>query len=162
MIDETYVGASRKKRGWAWLFPLTYLVHIAEEHWGGYSAYLWRVQGIVLTPTRFLILNGIGWLLFVAGILLAQRRGFIDWMSVCLGTIVLANGLSHTLSAIWMGAYNPGLLSGLLLFIPLGAATLLGLRRNMRWRRFVIAMLVGAAIQGAVFIIPLIGSRPTL
>ena len=33
----------------SWLFPLSYLLHIAEEYWGGegYLAYLLRIRGVL-------------------------------------------------------------------------------------------------------------------
>jgi len=47
---------------WSWLFPVTYLLHLAEEYWGGegYSAYLLKLRGVQLSPTRFLVVQAIG------------------------------------------------------------------------------------------------------
>ncbi|MDQ3172961.1 MAG: hypothetical protein M3Q91_04515 [Acidobacteriota bacterium] len=41
---------------------VTYLLHIAEEYWGGegYSAYLLKLRGVQLSPTRFLVVQAIG------------------------------------------------------------------------------------------------------
>ena len=41
---------------WSWLFPLSYLIHIAEEYWGGegYPAYLLRLRGVHMSTARFL------------------------------------------------------------------------------------------------------------
>ena len=72
---------------WSWLFPVTYLIHIAEEYWGGggYSAYLLRLRGVHLSPTRFLLAQSIGVILVVVGIMLARRFNFPHMMLVILG-----------------------------------------------------------------------------
>ncbi|HET6668633.1 MAG TPA: hypothetical protein VFH15_00245, partial [Pyrinomonadaceae bacterium] len=42
---------------WSWLFPLTYIIHIGEEFYGGegYPAYLKRLRGVDMSPTKFLV-----------------------------------------------------------------------------------------------------------
>jgi hypothetical protein len=70
---------------------------------------------------------------------------------------VFINGLSHTIKTILGAAYNPGVVSGLLIFIPLGAAMLIYLKRRMRGRRYYGAMLVGAAIHGVISLLALSG-----
>lgn len=76
---------------WSWLFPITYLLHIAEEYWGGegYSAYLLRLRGVQLSPPRFLLVQAIGLALMIAGIILARRLQFPNLLSVVLGAVVL-------------------------------------------------------------------------
>ena len=96
---------------WPWLFPLTYLFHIAEEYWGGdgYSAYLSKTKGVALSSMRFLLLTGTGWILMIAGIPVAQRFGFPQLAMVILGTVFLVNGVSHTVTSAVTARYNPGL-----------------------------------------------------
>jgi hypothetical protein len=55
-----------------WLFPLTYLVHIAEEHWGGFAPWISRVAGAHLTDRELLVLNGIGLVLMTTGAVLVS------------------------------------------------------------------------------------------
>lgn len=137
---------------WPWLFPSTYLIHIAEEYWGGegYSAHLAKTRGVRLTPLRFFFLTGLGWLIMTAAIFIAARLNFPQLMLLIFGTVVLANGLSHTITGLLTAKYNPGLLTGLLLWIPLGAATLARLNGSMSWSRYLVGVAVGVGIQFSV------------
>lgn len=137
---------------WPWLFPATYLVHIAEEYRGGagFSAYSAQERGINFPPRRFLFLTGLGGLLMAGGIILAQSLKFPRLLLVMLGTVVLINGLSHLLTSILKAKYNPGLISGVLLWLPLGAVTLFSLRPSMTARRYVLAVAVGVASHAVV------------
>lgn len=159
MAEETFAGACAALR--LWLFPATYLIHVAEEYWGGggYSAYMLRTRGVELAPTRFLVLNGIGLALMVLGVVLARQLKFSGWLGVCLATLTLANGLSHTIQTLRTSEYNPGLISGLLIWIPLGAFLLLHQRGNMRSRRYWSAFAVGAGIQVCVSLLAISGGK---
>jgi hypothetical protein len=146
---------------WLALFPLTYLVHIAEEYWGGngYSTYLLKHHGVDLSPARFLTLQSLGLGLMTAGILLAIGFGFPQRMLVILGSVILVNGLVHTGRSISGSLYEPGLITSLVLWVPLGGVTLLTLSRTMPARNFLFAALTGAAISGLVEVISMRGGR---
>lgn len=146
---------------WPWLFPLAYLAHIAEEYWGGdgYSAYLSRTKGVVLTSGRFLFMTGTGCVLMVVGIPLARMLGFPQLTMVILATVFVVNGVSHTVSGAVTARYNPGLVTGMLIWIPLGIVTLIQLRERMSAARYLTAVLIGVAIQGVVSLLSLKGGR---
>lgn len=146
---------------WLWFFLFTYLLHIAEEYWGGdgYSAYLSRTKGVDLTSRRFLFMTGIGLVLIIVGIPLAYTFGFPQLMMVILGTVFLINGVSHTISGVVTARYNPGLLSGMLIWIPLGIVTLVQLRERMSVARYLTAVAVGVGIQVVVSLLSLKGGR---
>lgn len=150
MADETSTKAITSL--WLWLFPVAYLLHVAEEYWvaGGFSAYVARTRGVNLSPEKFLIMNAVGWALMIVALLLAVRLKFSQWLMVCLAAALLLNGLSHTINGVARTEYNPGLVSGLLLFIPLGVVVLARLKGKMRGRRYVGALLVGVLINGVV------------
>ena len=136
-----HLFATTSTAGWSWLFPVSYLLHIAEEYWGGegYSAYLLRLRGIQLSPARFLVIQAIGLALMTLGVILARRLKFPNLLSVILGSVILVNGLTHTALSLAYTEYVPGLITSILLWIPLGIVTLLGLRRTMRQARYWIA-----------------------
>lgn len=146
---------------WPWLFPLAYLAHIAEEYWGGdgYSAYLSRTKGVMLTSGRFLFMTGIGCVLMIAGIPVARVLGFPQLSMVILGTVFAANGVSHTISFVVKGRYNPGLVTGMLIWIPLGLVTLAQLSEKMSAARYFTAFLIGLGIQGVVSLLSLRGGK---
>jgi hypothetical protein len=146
---------------WLALFPLTYLLHIAEEYWGGngYSTYLLKNHGVDLSPARFLTLQSLGIALMIAGILLAVGLGFPQRMLVILASVILVNGLVHTGRSISGSLYEPGLITSIVLWIPLGGVTLLTLSRIMPTRSFLFAGLTGAAVSGLVEVISMRGGR---
>jgi hypothetical protein len=144
-----------------WLFLLAYLIHISEEYLGGgalQTGFNANLKGVNLTASQFLIVNGIVFLLFLLLIFLAQKFKFPDWLSVCLGTIILINAISHTVSTVTMAEYSPGLITGLLIFMPLGGLSLFGLRARMSARRYLIAIAAGIATHGVVTLITLRGN----
>jgi hypothetical protein len=146
---------------WLWLFPLTYIIHIFEEYRGGIvlSSSLSEMHGFNLTPTEFLRLTIVGLMLIVIGIIIARKFRFPQLLSVILATVISLNGLSHTISSCLSGAYNPGLISGLLIWLPLGAITLLYLRRSMRHGRYWMGVIIGLAISGVVSWLALGGGK---
>ena len=146
---------------WPWLFPFTYLIHIAEEYWGGggYSAHLSKTKGVDLTRARFLLMTAIGLVLLIVGIPLAQMFRFPQLLLVILGTVVLVNGISHGVSSLVKASYNPGLISGILIWIPLGVITLAQLRDRMSTIRFLTALAIGLAIQAVVSVLSLRGGK---
>ena len=134
---------------WSWLFPVTYLLHIAEEYWGGegYSAYLLRLRGIHLSPTTFLMVQSFGLVLIVVGIILARRLEFPNQLTVILGAVILINGLNHAMLSLAYAEYVPGLITSILLWVPLGIAILLRLRRTMSDLRYWLCVAIGIGIN---------------
>lgn len=147
---------------WPGLFPVTYVLHMFEEYWGGegYSAHLSRTRGVTFSALRFVLLTSLGFFLMVLGLILAYSFNFPETMLVILGTVILLNGLSHTVTGLINFRYNPGLISGVLLWIPLGAITLLQLTGSMRGARYLMAVGIGAGIQAFALLITFSGGKP--
>jgi Protein of unknown function with HXXEE motif len=146
---------------WLILFPLTYLLHIAEEYWGGggYSAYLMRSHFVELSPERFLVLQSLGILLMLIGLLLSIPLRFPMTMLTIIAAVVLVNGLVHSTRSLIEWSYTPGLVTAVLLWIPLGVISLLNTWSNMRIGRFAFAVLTGIAISLLVELIAMRGGR---
>lgn len=146
---------------WSWLFPLTYIIHIGEEFYGGegYSAYLKRLRGVEMSPAKFLVGQAIGLALIIVGILIARRLSFPRQLLVILGTVVLINGLSHLVTSSYYREYGPGLISGVVIWIPFGLATLIRFKNSMRSRRYWLYIVIGIAINAAVALITLKGGK---
>ncbi len=147
-----------------WLLPVIFLLHSAEEYGGGggYSAYMGRTRGLAISPVKFIVLSSIGWSLIMLGVVLARKLKFSQWLLVCLGTLQLANGVSHSVRSLSTMEYNPGLISALVVFIPFGVWTLFRLKRRMADRSYWTAALIGVTIQVSVSLIARIAaSHPT-
>ncbi|OLE55899.1 MAG: hypothetical protein AUG51_00925 [Acidobacteria bacterium 13_1_20CM_3_53_8] len=143
---------------WVWLFLAIYIVHITEEFVGGITLARGQRQmyGVNMTPRQFLFVNSIAVVLIASGMYLALIFRFPQWLLVSMATVVLINGFSHTITSARLSKYNPGVITGILIFIPLGVVTLLRLNESMSLRRFFVAVFVGI---GAHAIISLLGSK---
>jgi len=135
-------------RNWLWLFPFAYFLHVVEEFRS-----VGPLHGINVSIRNFLILSTAAWLMMTCGIVLAQRFGFPHFMGVCLGTTVFLNGLTHIINSLVYGRYDAGLISGSVIFVPLGLATLISLRNSMRRQRYILGVLVGVVIQAIALVI---------
>ncbi|MBI1765815.1 MAG: HXXEE domain-containing protein [Acidobacteria bacterium] len=140
---------------WVWLFPLTYLVHIAEEYAGGFYHWMARVVGAELSAQTFLSLNAIFWVVMTAAVTIAVWTQAADWLMVALGAVVLINGSAHTIGSLITRSYSPGLLSGLCLWAPLGVWTLRRAWRSLPRGQFSAGVLAGIALHGLVFLLAL-------
>ena len=111
---------------WLSLAALIYLVHIFEEFWGGtaFSLKLSQMRGVNLTPKQFVTVNVVFFLFLILSIFLCLRLNFPAFFLVVFGTVALINGLLHTVTSLRTTTYNPGLITGLLLFVPFGVGTL--------------------------------------
>jgi uncharacterized protein with HXXEE motif len=145
----------------SWLIPVTYLIHIAEEYWGGegYPAYIYRLRGVYLSPSRFLVAQAIGFVLVTLGIILAHQFSFPTMMLVILFTTVMGNALTHTFNALTTLSYNPGLLSSVLIWMPTGIFVLVRFRRDMSPQRYWLAIAIGVGINVTIGVITMRGGR---
>jgi hypothetical protein len=145
--NESFIG------NWAWLFPITYLVHIAEEYWGGFPVWISRFWGVESSNSNFLSWNGAAWLLMIVGVLLVLKTKSYRWLLVSFGTVVLINGTVHAIASVFTTSYSPGLISGLLLFIPLGTITLLRAKKRVTGRIFRAGVIIGVAMHAIVVLL---------
>ena len=147
---------------WSWLFPLSYLIHIAEEYWGGegYPAYILRLRGVQMSTARFLAAQSVGFILVTIGVILARRLKFLPMMLVILGTMVAGNALTHTVTALSILSYGPGLVSSIFVWGPLGIATMIRFKRLIDDpRQYWIAIAIGVAINVVIGILTMRGGR---
>lgn len=145
----------------SWLFPLTYLVHIAEEYWGGegYPAYILRVRGVHLSTTRFVLAQTLGTVLMAGGIMLARRFNFSYLMVIIMASIVLVNGLTHTMTSLSNRVYGPGVVSSAFIWIPLSIFCLVYFKKDVSRKRYLVGAAIGLGVNVLVFIITMRGAR---
>lgn len=144
---ESFIG------NWAWLFPLCYLIHIAEEYCGGFPLWIARFWGVQSSNSNFLSWNGGAWLMMSVGVLLVLKTKSYRWLLVAFGTALLINGTVHAVASVLTRSYSPGLISGLLLFIPLGAVVLFRARRRVNRRAFRAGVIIGFLMHVAVVLL---------
>ena len=161
MTTQTNPPSAAAITFWLWVFPLTYLIHVAEEYWGGegYPAYILRLRGVHMTTTRFLLAQGVGVVLVTLGVILARRFNFPQMMLVILGAIVLVNGITHTVTALSIMSYGPGLWSSIFVWLPLGIFTLIRFRKGVSTKKYWIAVAIGVGVNVVVGILTMRGAR---
>lgn len=140
-----------------WLFPVTYLVHILEEWVGGFPAWFARVLGVGLTEGTFLWLNAAALAGMTLGVALAYKFGALRWLFVSFGTVTLVNAAAHVAASLATLSYSPGVLSGTLLWLPLGFVTVRAGRGALKRRPFVAGLVVGALMHAAVTLLAVFG-----
>ena len=139
--------------GWAWLFPLSYLAHIAEEYWGGFHVWIARFWGVESSDANFLAWNGGALVMMCVGVGLVLATKSYRWLLVSFGTVVLINAVAHALGSVATRSYSPGLVTGLLLYAPLGLFTLLRARRSVNARTLRAGLIVGVAMHAVVVLL---------
>jgi len=147
---------------WLWLFVVTYVIHILEEFWGGegYSAHLLRTKGVFMSPSRFLIVQAIGVMLMIVGVLIAKRLRFPNALAIIYAATVLGNAVTHMVNPLRTFDYEPGLISSIVIWVPLGVFTILYFRHYvLNARRFWISIAIGLGINLAIGVITMRGGR---
>jgi hypothetical protein len=142
---------------WAWLFPVTYALHILEEWRGGFTVWIARLTGVELASGEFLWWNAVALGLMSASIILTIRFKSFGWLLLAYATAFMLNALSHLCAGLYTTSYSPGLVSGLLLWLPLGALALLRFRKTLSRRGRRAGLLVGFLIHCIVLSLTLLG-----
>ena len=145
---------------WLWFFPASYVVHAAEEYWGGegYTAYLYRLRGVHIPKFRFVILHLLGLTLISAFMVIGHLLQFPVFVIVMFGALIFSNGISHTVTAIWDRGYGPGLITSIA-WIPLGAFAIYDVFGQITNTRLAIAATIGLAINGGVAFFTMKGGK---
>jgi hypothetical protein len=136
-----------KSPQWLWLFAPAYFLHAIEE-----LRAVGASHGINLSLTGYIALSSVALLLMVIGIALAQRFRFPQLLGVCLATAFFVNGISHIIHSVFAG-YDPGVISGTVILIPLGVVSMVSLWNSMSRLRYIAGITLGLAIQGIATIL---------
>jgi hypothetical protein len=137
---------------WVWLLPLAYGFHVIEEGYGGRGLVGWMIErgGLHLSMASFLGVNLVGLAIIAVATWGARTRPPWRWALASSGTILLVNGMSHVAASAAVRYYVPGMWTGIVFYIPLGAVLLFRMRRRVRPRIFWAAVAVGFMIHAAV------------
>ncbi len=134
----------------ALLLPVAFLLHLAEEWFGGISAWTLIALGSDISTERFVMINGIAFPIFVAGTVAAYYYPRMAWFSASFAALLGLNGLLHTLATLGLGLYSPGTVTGLLLYLPLSAIVLRASATQLSRSVFASSVLIGVLIHGLI------------
>jgi hypothetical protein len=123
-----------------------------EEAYGGCGLVGWMIErgSLRLSIADFLGLSLLGFAIIAAVTWAARRRASWLWALASAGTILFVNGISHVATSIAVRGYVSGLWTGIVFYIPLGAALLIRVRRFVRPRVFWAAVAAGFVIHAVV------------
>lgn len=106
----------------AWFIPLAYLLHLADEYFSGEGFHNWfsGVFGVSLSLSDFILINTIGLTIMFTIAILYSKQLVSDIFLALPGTLFFINGLVHILASAFTFSYSPGLLSSVIIYLPLG------------------------------------------
>ena len=138
-----------------WLFPASYGVHILEEWFGGFPAWLAHFAGRPLPSSAFIAINAVALALMTLATREAARRDESGWLAVGIATITLVNGILHIVASLVTGTYSPGLFTSVVLYLPLSQLALLRAWHQAPPRLFARGVVAGIAVHAVVSVLAL-------
>jgi hypothetical protein len=146
---------------WLALFPATYLLHILEEYFAGEGFYRWisRITDVSLTGGQFLSMNAVLWVIMICAIFAVHSYSTGGWIVIGLAALVCVNGLGHALATLRAGSYSPGMVTGLIVWVPLGIYALIRTAPLLPAWQLWIGVAAGLLTQAAVSLLALAVGR---
>lgn len=138
-----------------WLMPAAYLLHIVEEYAGNFPA--WVSEDVHGKFNYFgFDTNNIMFMIVLLTLVTLNSRKTSTRTAITLTVFASANlfwdALFHLLMTVLLNRYSPGLLTAMLLYIPI--SLLVGIvvikNRILRPRTFALALVGGAVLFGFV------------
>lgn len=165
MRGDRAVPRTRDMAWLAWAATAAYLLHQFEEHGVDAAGMPYAFRGVLCAafgfadaaacpiPEAFITAVNLPvvWLAGPIAALLGRR-----WPAIALGylSVPAVNAFAHVGPAVATGAYNPGLLTAVLLFLPLSLwAFRVALRRpDLGWRAVTAAIVGGVAVHAVLML----------
>ena len=145
--------------GLLWLFLPAYLIHLAEEWFGGFPQWVAIIAGGPVPSAAFLIINGVAIVLLVVGIRSATSKEESGWIAVAVAAIALINTVSHASGSILTGTYSPGLISAAVLYVPLGSLVIVRALHQAPSATLTRGVIVGVVLHAFVFVAAFASTR---
>ncbi|MDQ8732448.1 HXXEE domain-containing protein [Bradyrhizobium sp. LHD-71] len=130
----------------AWLGLAAYAAHILEEHTFDWRNWARGVMGLPVEWTDFYVTNAV---VIVLGIVQAELAAALPLAPLSFAMLMLINAVVfHILPFIRArGRFSPGLITAVVLFIPLGIAVIYTALPAVGWGTLVAAFAVAAVIM---------------
>ena len=131
-----------------WLFPPTYVIHLGEEYVaaGGFPLWAERTLAIRFSNAEFTAWSTLALGLVCLGAWLVSRDPKFRFIEIALAVAVLGNVAVHVFASLLTWTYSPGLVSGVLIWIPLGVLRLRTARRAAARRGRIAGVCLGFAV----------------
>ena len=141
------------------LFPLSFGLHILEEWFAGFLEWVALILGAELPRGAFVVINAVALGAMVIAARAASAREENGWLAIAIATIVLVNALLHVLGSLVTRSYSPGLLTGIVLYLPLGQLALIRAWMQARRTTFCRGVVVGLAVHAVIIATAAAASR---
>jgi hypothetical protein len=99
------------------------------------------------------VLQALGFFLMLLGIILSVTMRFPLTMIAILSSIIIGNAMIHTIRSIGVRGYTPGLITAVVLWLPLGVFSLKEVWPLTSIGRILMASLVGVIVNWVVELI---------
>jgi hypothetical protein len=161
--EQGEAGHSRPPEGrpavMAWLLPLSYALHLLEEWFGGFRDWIAMFAGSPLPATAFIVINAIAMVLMIAATWASTTRTGYSWAGIAVATVLVVNALAHAFGTLVTSSYSPGLVTALLLYLPLAGLVLLRASSRADRAAFRTGVVTGFAIHALVFLVAFLSTR---
>lgn len=132
-----------------------YMLHQWEEHRGDrFRLYINKTIGHgqeALTPAATFWINSLGvWAVDLLAIYLAWA--ITPAAGLAAGYLALVNALPHIGMSIKRREYNPGVITAVLLFLPLGGLCVALVGSNATWQAHLIALAIAMGVHVAIIV----------
>jgi Protein of unknown function with HXXEE motif len=144
-----------------WLFPPTYVIHLTEEYLaaGGFPLWADRTLAIRFSNAEFTAWSTLALGLTCLGAWLVSRDSRFRFIEIALAIAVLGNVAMHVFASLLTWTYSPGLVSGVLIWIPLGAARLRSARRTSTRRGYIAGVYLGLSVVLITMAVVVVSAR---
>jgi hypothetical protein len=136
-----------------WLLTLSYVLHILEEWYGGFPEWMAFVIGSPLPRTAFIVINAVALALMLAATHATTKREAHGWMGIAIATVLLVNGLAHLGGTLVTRAYSPGLITSVVLYLPIAQLVLFRAWSQAEGSAFGRGVAAGLAFHAVVVIV---------
>ena len=104
----------------AWLLPLAYFFHLADEYVTGFPGWFSGIFKVELSLNDFIAINVFGFTATIIIVILYSFNKVNSFVIATLGVLFFVNGIIHIVATIFTVSYSPGTISGLIFYLPLG------------------------------------------
>ena len=150
------------------LLLVAYILHQYEEHWvdlyGNYYSFFTATNGllktiinvknndvILLTREAIFVINTS--LVWLVGTLAIWRSSSHLFPTLAMAGMTLVNAVTHILAGVLSQSYNPGLLTAVILFIPLTLTYFNAVLKTINLARIQIISAIGWAVVGHMIMV---------
>src|SRR5262245_51705693 len=101
------------------LLPAGYAVHVLEEWIGGFAEWVARAAGAPMPRPTFIVINAIAMAIMIVALRAAAARESNGWLAIAVAALLFINALAHTTGTLVWRSYSPGLISGIVFYVPI-------------------------------------------